>query len=1004
MFTANSGQWPCEVRYAVIHSTESAAFSSNGVFLHKGAGKIPGAPRISELLSEIATTTEDYLACSFVKPSKNIKIESQERMECVSNFYQGNDSLRWRKEVPNYGKILYENVWPNIDMEYTEGDGTLAQRFLIHPGGRIEDINLRIKGGNDDRHDLKIADAWYEDEEGRHPVSATLKRSMDGVTSISAILPGSARIAILSTEYCSYFRMTESETTFDAVNDVLVDQDNNVILVGTKMDNVLYYHNYYESSRSSKNSDIIVSKIQCGERTPAYITYIGGSWFEGFIYGSLGLTGFMTPYDRYMNYNHSACVSHSGSIYVVGLTTSNDFPVTVRAIQTRKLISYSYPQPDTLNSNGFVFQLNKSGQLLHSTYLGGPGPSGIGGLTLDHQGNVYLSGIIGFDSLWFISPWAVQPVISNKVVATEGIIAAFLAKLNSVCDSIIYASYYFAPQGIAKTIGIQTLVVNVATPPLIAVDANGNLICAGWSSQGLVGTYWELPIPVTSGMRSGLASNKYDGFITKFNQDASAYVFSTWFGGSGNDFLTSIAVDANDNILLAGTTESLDYPLKNTAIDIQPRSGRCHGYLTRLSPTGNLVSSTFLSDDTTDGEGKNWTGSRSIAIDECGNIAVLGFTKSKILPLKNPIDMEYPNSVYSRTNILSVLDASCSNLLVSSYLNDSNGEFRKLSFGNGSYVHLSGWDAGAGVNGRPPANAYNAYQPSLLGLNHTTFARIHLPSCEPLSCTLSAVDTIRVTNKRKLVTPAVYTITLDLINDGRNGPTTITEGQLVLPQGLYLSPPTQSITVPAMTIGNGERRTLSWSVRYDSSLSINPLDNIAVAYLYQTQSNPSACPSPGNVCRFHIVVLVGEDEEPNLACTLTTVDTLGVLPDESGYSGNPLTIDYSLRNTDVKDVLIDHIQLVLPKGMGVDASSMGDTLRPCGLLVSGQRQSFSFPVRIASRAHPRTVTFTVLAFDRYGFEVSRCEKIITIPAKTKVSCDLATPESITYYPELPDRS
>jgi hypothetical protein len=46
-------------------------------------------------------------------------------------------------------------------------------------------------------------------------------------------------------------------------------------------------------------------------------------------------------------------------------------------------------------------------------------------------------------------------------------------------------------------------------------------------------------------------------FVTKLNPDGTAILYSTYFGGEGNDSGISIAVDSKGNAYPAGRTESL---------------------------------------------------------------------------------------------------------------------------------------------------------------------------------------------------------------------------------------------------------------------------------------------------------------------------------------------------------------------------------------------------------------------------------------------------------------
>ena len=98
---------------------------------------------------------------------------------------------------------------------------------------------------------------------------------------------------------------------------------------------------------------------------------------------------------------------------------------------------------------------------------------------------------------------------------------------------------------------------NVDEGNAIAVDASGNAYVTGYTAS----TDFPLSSPLRS---SNLAS--VDAFITKLNPVGSALVYSTYLGGSGTDYGTSIAVDASGSAYVTGIVTSDDFPVVN-AID-----------------------------------------------------------------------------------------------------------------------------------------------------------------------------------------------------------------------------------------------------------------------------------------------------------------------------------------------------------------------------------------------------------------------------------------------------
>src|ERR1700687_1294803 len=139
----------------------------------------------------------------------------------------------------------------------------------------------------------------------------------------------------------------------------------------------------------------------------------------------------------------------------------------------------------------------------------------------------------------------------------------------------------------------------------IAIDGAGNAYIAGSTSS--------TNFPVQPGSYQATYGGSGDAFVTKINPTGSAFVFSTYLGGSGVDEGTSIAVDSASSVYVTGGTSSTDFPTTPGAF--QTTGGP--GFVTKLNPTGSgLVYSTYLSGG----------GSSGIAVDSAGDAYLTGST------------------------------------------------------------------------------------------------------------------------------------------------------------------------------------------------------------------------------------------------------------------------------------------------------------------------------------------------------------------------------------------
>jgi mRNA-degrading endonuclease toxin of MazEF toxin-antitoxin module len=116
----------------------------------------------------------------------------------------------------------------------------------------------------------------------------------------------------------------------------------------------------------------------------------------------------------------------------------------------------------------------------------------------------------------------------------------------------------------------------------------------------------------------------YDGFVTKINAAGTAIVWSTFFGGSGTDDATGIALDGSGNVFINGNTDSTTFP-GVTGSSLQPtNAGNGDTYLAKLDNSGSsILWSTFIG-----GNDIDYTHFGGLTVDSSGNPYVAGLTMS----------------------------------------------------------------------------------------------------------------------------------------------------------------------------------------------------------------------------------------------------------------------------------------------------------------------------------------------------------------------------------------
>ncbi|MDX9760138.1 MAG: hypothetical protein RBU27_13345 [Bacteroidota bacterium] len=305
----------------------------------------------------------------------------------------------------------------------------------------------------------------------------------------------------------------------------------------------------------------------------AYSTLLGGSGTDGIF----------------------RCLEVDESTYIlVGNTKSPDFPIA------------GEPWDDEFNGDTasiysrmvFIACLDiVRNQLLFSTYFGGSDLDAASMASIDGLGNIVIAGSTWSDDL---------PVTPNAWQSHyRGHGDGFIAALNATGSELVFCSYIGGS-------GIENL-------SDMKIDVNGNIVITGLTDS------WNYPTT------PGVVQSKYGGggddiFVTKFNHDASKLVFSTFVGGGGWDEGRSLDFTPDGNILVAGYTNSNDFPVTPDAL-YGGRAAFDEGCVLILTPGGRrMVYSSYIGWDTHEDASR-------ASLDADGVMTVFGITTSSNLPV-----------------------------------------------------------------------------------------------------------------------------------------------------------------------------------------------------------------------------------------------------------------------------------------------------------------------------------------------------------------------------------
>jgi len=225
-------------------------------------------------------------------------------------------------------------------------------------------------------------------------------------------------------------------------------------------------------------------------------------------------------------------ISAGGSVYLVGSTASDDFPVTDNSFMTT--LPERGDSPWDIGLSGFVMKLSSDlNQIKAATYIGGDdGDDHLYDMALTQDGDVYVIG--NTDSANFpTTTEAFDPEYNGSV---DIILARFDSNLRDLKASTYYGQQHYQ-------YGRD-----------IAINETGDVYAVGQ-----VNTRYN-----NNPEYPGAAQNTFQGgfndiLLIRFDSILSAVTAITYLGGTNDEYATTVSLREND-VYVSGYTASLNFP------------------------------------------------------------------------------------------------------------------------------------------------------------------------------------------------------------------------------------------------------------------------------------------------------------------------------------------------------------------------------------------------------------------------------------------------------------
>jgi CHU_C Type IX secretion signal domain/PKD domain len=290
------------------------------------------------------------------------------------------------------------------------------------------------------------------------------------------------------------------------------------------------------------------------------------------------------------NWGSTATPGEHGTLYSAGVTRQSAgdfFPATLGAFQTTNHGKFDMA----------IIKYDSAGtKFLYATHLGGINNDSPESLVVDKaSGDLIVLGIssspdypTGVNS--FDRTFNLGTPIFNRVLFSEDMWDIVITRLSPTGDQLVGSTFLGGSGNDGLNIPKQSsgpLVVNYGDEMRgdVITDEMGNVYISSVTSSN--------NFPIVNGFDNSFNGGSTDGLVAKLAPDLSSIIWSSYLGGSGFDAAYSIKFDNDNNVVLAGGTTSVNFPVTAGAYQTV-FNGIVDGWIARVAADGDsVVNATF---------------------------------------------------------------------------------------------------------------------------------------------------------------------------------------------------------------------------------------------------------------------------------------------------------------------------------------------------------------------------------------------------------------------------
>lgn len=449
----------------------------------------------------------------FVNANSKVELITSQESKDFDNYYNVPNKPEGIVGVHQYKQITYKNIYPNIDVVFTvpnDPQKTVEYNFVIHPKGKVSDIQLKFNGAETELVDNKIQmnvrfgkmeetlpASWIEDGGSKKEITVgytKIKKNVYGFNAPNNVSDKTVIIDPVPTRLWGTFYGDEENYGGNEFGGIATDLLGNNYLVGsTSVPNSSYAtsgaHQTTIGNPDKMATDGIIVKFSPDGRK-LWSTYYGGE-----------------EYDKI----NAVKTDNQNNVIIVGKTNS----------KTNISTSGSYSSSFSGYDDGFLVKFNSSGTRLWATYYGGRDNDEAFDVDVDKNNNIFMVGrfsINHYDSI-FATPIG------------DGFVAKFNPNGNMLWNKLY---------GGKNTDEFRTIKVGENYILIGGLSySTDNISTPGVFQENLYYT-------------NNLSN---DGIVFKLNLDGTR-IWSTYYGGESGEIIHAVEFDNEDNVYIGGTTSS----------------------------------------------------------------------------------------------------------------------------------------------------------------------------------------------------------------------------------------------------------------------------------------------------------------------------------------------------------------------------------------------------------------------------------------------------------------